>query len=291
MSKNEGAEPKVDWLPIRLAVFKFGIAEDDQVSGLQETTLDELSDSEIKNLGPMLYSRSQLTRLLEAKSGANTVTIDTTFGKFSFQLADGSTIAGTPWAILPESQKTDTDIDPRIYAESLFNREGLVRVNDEEAVKNTKQFDAVRRATGLVWRQSMLGMFDRSVSIGSLVLYARPDSITADFERLPADTWPLLDVIDWQNGVAVAPDRTVYWSIHVGPSNSDGAATSKPARSAQPVRDRVKIAIKELYPNGVPKQAIEPNAIVCGKIGEWLKLEKLPGVSDATILRAAGRRK
>ena len=290
MSKNEGAEPKVDWLPIRLAVFKFGMADDDQVSGLQEKPLDELSDSEINNLGPMLYSRSQLTRLLEAKSGANTATIDTTFGKFSFQLADGSTIAGTPWAILRVSKKTDTDIDPRIYAESLFNREGLVRVNDEEVVKNTKQFDAVRRATGLVWRQSMLGMFDRSVSIGSLVLYARPGSITADFERLPSDVWPLLEVTDWEDGVAAAPDRAVYWSIHVGPSNPDGTVPVKPATAVQQVRNRAKIAIADIYPDGVPDPAIEPNKILYRKIEKWLTDRNMRRPSDTTILRAAGRR-
>ncbi len=32
---------------------------------------------------------------------------------------------------------------------------------------------------------------------------------------IPADVWALLEIADWQNGVAVAPDGTEYWSIHV----------------------------------------------------------------------------
>jgi hypothetical protein len=60
---------------------------------------------------------------------------------------------------------------------------------------------------------------------------------------------------------------------------------------AQPTRERASRAIQELYPNGVPDQATLPNAKLCRSVGDWLKEKKLPGVSDPTILRAAGRRK
>jgi hypothetical protein len=75
-----------------------------------------------------------------------------------------------------------------------------------------------------------------------------------------------------------------------------GAQEQRPRNGAQrgksaPVLERARDAIKELYPNGVPGQAAEPNANLCRLVGEKLKQAQLPGVSDDTILRAAGRRK
>jgi hypothetical protein len=62
-------------------------------------------------------------------------------------------------------------------------------------------------------------------------------------------------------------------------------------RRRRPAFDRAQRAIKEEYPHGVPDQAAEPNANLCGRVGKRLKNEGLPGVSDDTILRAADRRK
>ena len=60
---------------------------------------------------------------------------------------------------------------------------------------------------------------------------------------------------------------------------------------SQPALERARGAIKELYPDGVPGQATEPNANLCRRVSAKLQEESLPGVSDDTILRAAGRRK
>jgi hypothetical protein len=60
---------------------------------------------------------------------------------------------------------------------------------------------------------------------------------------------------------------------------------------SRPALERARGAINELYPNGVPGQAVKPNAILCRQVGEKLKQAGLPDVSDDTILRAAGRRK
>jgi hypothetical protein len=46
-----------------------------------------------------------------------------------------------------------------------------------------------------------------------------------------------------------------------------------------------------VYPQGVPEQAREPNAILFQRVAAKLKEEGLHDVSDDTILRAAGRRK
>jgi hypothetical protein len=63
------------------------------------------------------------------------------------------------------------------------------------------------------------------------------------------------------------------------------------ASRRKPSRERVEQAIKEIYPQGVPTQANEPNTMLCKRVSAWLKERRLPSVSDDTILRAAGRRK
>jgi hypothetical protein len=62
-------------------------------------------------------------------------------------------------------------------------------------------------------------------------------------------------------------------------------------RKSGPALERARGAIKVLYPDGVPGQATEPNANLCRRVSAKLQEESLPGVSDDTILRAAGRRK
>ena len=60
---------------------------------------------------------------------------------------------------------------------------------------------------------------------------------------------------------------------------------------AGPPLELARGAIEELYPNGLfgyDRNEIQSSA---GKVGDWLKSNKKSDVSDATILRAAGRRK
>jgi hypothetical protein len=70
------------------------------------------------------------------------------------------------------------------------------------------------------------------------------------------------------------------------PASSETGATSR----SRPALERAQRAVKGLYPQGVPEQAAEPNAKLCRRVGDELNKEGLPGVSDDTILRAAGRR-
>jgi len=69
-------------------------------------------------------------------------------------------------------------------------------------------------------------------------------------------------------------------------ASSEKGATSR----SRPALERAQRVIKELYPQGVPGQAAEPNAKLCRRVGKKLKEDGLPDVSDDTILRAAGRR-
>ena len=293
MSKKQWAQPEADWLPLRKAVFTFGAPEDSIANDLHDKALNKLTEPEMVESGVAPFSIRQLTKMLEEESGAKKVEINPTSSSFSFSFEfDGgaSSMGGSPWAIIEEPPETAGNFDPRLNAEALFNTEGLVRIGDEEAARYAKQFDAVRKATGLVWRQFMLRAFDHAVSTGAAVLYARIQDVSAPFERLPIDVWPILNVVDWQNGVAVAPALTAYWSIHVRPSLAHQAAAVRSATSRRPARERAQMAIAEIYPNGVPDPTIEPSVIVCRKVGRWLKDQGMLGVSDPTILRAAGRR-
>jgi hypothetical protein len=67
------------------------------------------------------------------------------------------------------------------------------------------------------------------------VLYARTPTVTSDFQRLPADVWAFLDVVDWQNGAAISPDGTAYWSIFAGPPEVEAPASGGPR--ARPFED------------------------------------------------------
>jgi hypothetical protein len=58
----------------------------------------------------------------------------------------------------------------------------------------------------------------------------------------------------------------------------------------RPQQERAQRVIDEIYPGGVPSQADLPNKKLFGKVDERLKHLGLDGVSDDTILRAAGRR-
>jgi hypothetical protein len=172
-------------MPLRKAVFAFGIAEDTETVNIGATTLSELA------------------KMLENKSGACQAEIDPAGLVFSFHFVDrGATvISGPPWGILEQLRELALNPDPGLDGEALFDKEGFVSISisDEEATRASKQYRAVQDATGLVWRQYMLRSFDRAVSAGAVVLYARTQTVAADFERLPADVWALLEIADWQN--------------------------------------------------------------------------------------------
>jgi hypothetical protein len=65
------------------------------------------------------------------------------------------------------------------------------------------------------------------------------------------------------------------------------AQTAKERERARPILERARRVIKELYPDGVPEQAIVSNKVLYRQVNE-----KLSGsLSEDTILRAAGRRR
>jgi hypothetical protein len=95
-------------------------------------------------------------------------------------------------------------------------------------------------------------------------------------------------------------DLAAAFGAEGSPEKSSLAPTGVPAalpddkprrKRTTPPLDRASIAIKEVYPHGLPDQTTEPNVALCRKVGGKLKEKNLNQVSDDTILRAAGRRK
>jgi len=91
------------------------------------------------------------------------------------------------------------------------------------------------------------------------------------------------------------PDVTNVLIAGTGDSVSAGngarAHAQRPPEKSRPAIERARRVIEELYPNGLPDQATEPNVSLCRRVSAKLKDARLPAVSDDTILRAAGRRK
>jgi hypothetical protein len=201
----DGSKPKAGWLLLPRAVFRFGVADE------ADAIANDSSNNEVMEATVM--SLPQLHAILKETSGATRVEIDQAQCTFVFQFSHrGSTWGGPPWALLENIDQAKPSPDPRADAEALFNKVGLVRVGDEEAAAiGLREHGAVRRATGLVWRQYMLREFDRAVAASEIALLARVGSAIAPFEELPADVWPLLSILDWQTAIARDPDTDYIW--------------------------------------------------------------------------------
>jgi hypothetical protein len=116
----------------------------------------------------------------------------------------------------------------------------------------------------------------------------KPWVVTPEGSRVPGP-WHLewiklsrFDVTDALCGVGRQAERAPAL-----PSHYNARATSR----NRPAFQRAQRAIAELYPQGVPTQTDLPNPILCRRVGDHLRSQGLPNVSDDTILRAAGRRK
>jgi hypothetical protein len=205
---EKSSKPKADWLPLAKAVFRFGVADEGDAAG-KNSSVGNATDAAI-------FSLARLATILKEESGAFHVEIDPIQCTFVFQFFHSGAIwGGPPWELVGKIDETRPSHDPRADAEALFNKEGLVRASDEEAEQVLREHDAVRRATGLVWRQYMLHEFSRTIAANEIALFARVGSAIAPYEALPFDVWPLLTILDWQNAIARDPEGLLVYSVHV----------------------------------------------------------------------------
>ena len=205
---EKSSKPKPGWLPLAKAVFRFGMADEEDAAAT--------SSSENGAREATAMPIAKMEAVLKEHSGAVHVEIDQALCTFNFQFSPGgSSWGGPPWALIEQIDGARSTSDPRADAEALFNKEGLVRINDEEAEQARLEFEAVRKATGLVWHQFMLREFDRAVAANEIALHARVGSAIAPFETLPSDIWRMLTVLDWQDAIAGDPGGLLFYSVHV----------------------------------------------------------------------------
>ena len=207
LSHLQVSKPKAGWLLLPRAVFRFGVT--DEADAL-------LNDSSKKETARATASSlPKLLAVLKETSGATRVEIDPALFTFTFHfIQSGSCWGGPPWALIESIDEPKTSLDPRASAEAFFTKDGLVRVSPEETERARLEFDAVRRATGLVWRQFMLREFDRAIGANEVASYARIGSAIAPFSALPSDVWRMLTILDWQNAIAHDPEATLLYSVH-----------------------------------------------------------------------------
>jgi hypothetical protein len=239
-SKSGWQEPQDGWIPIGLGIFRFGIAGADASAAREAPSANanffsveafEQSKERDSKVGyePELPTLEYLTELLRNHANAFKAEINREEGRFrfSFTLARGGAACygGTPWAILWEPDESlKLKLNPRL--EALLNASGLAsdceapyvgfaKIGDDEAAEGSRQSEGARFATGLVWRRFMLPAFYRAVEAGRAELFARWPSTSDDFQKLPSDIWPQLEIVDWEHGVACDMQGTLYSSIHV----------------------------------------------------------------------------
>jgi hypothetical protein len=96
--------------------------------------------------------------------------------------------------------------------------------------------------------------------------------------------WIELFTTDVTNALCGAPKESK-------PAAQDAPSDASPKSRSRPALERAQRVIHELYPLGLPGQAALPNSLLCRRVGATLRELRQPGVSDDTILRAAGRRR
>jgi hypothetical protein len=188
--------------------------------------------------------------------------------------------------------------------------DAVVRLVEQAGLPKQEAQDDIRRAVA-----------DRATKIrGKLGRHAIKPSTASDvlegtaFE-IPEDLTP--QDLDWEKSRPVKPwpvrrgsfSIPGYWHLEwielfradVTSALCSAGKGGVPARKAlretstrsrrAPALERARAAIQALYHGNVPDQAAEPNVKLCRRVGEMLKADGLPDVSDDTILRAAGRRR
>jgi 7-cyano-7-deazaguanine synthase in queuosine biosynthesis len=142
-------------------------------------------------------------------------------------------------------------------------------------------WDVLRRAIGDHSDELLQG----TLPLSSVLMMAIPRGATLAISKVSGRADPVQSLADGKLPVASQGGD--------GTANVGGAPdrASRASNRNKPAFELARGIIEELYPDGVPEQSSEPNAILCGRVGERLKAVKQRNVSDDTILRAAGRRK
>jgi hypothetical protein len=103
-------------------------------------------------------------------------------------------------------QRFEANIISVLFADSDTEAQNL------SPLRATSSFPIEEIPKGLL--QQLKAKLDNHVLKGNITIFARP-SAHGPFKQLAADVLPILKIIDWEKGVAVGPDGTYWWSIHI----------------------------------------------------------------------------
>jgi len=219
-------------LSLSKAVFIYGMsAEDSPPSEHPAPSID--ADHMIAELESDLalaepLSQSSLERILLEMSGAEAAKINLESCTFSFAFG-GEVYEGAPWTWAPPHQPSG--LDPREQAEALFGKEGLVSAEGERPGAPAR-LKAVQHAASLVWNQYMFTALDRAIADRRLEVLTRIGQVTAKPQALPSAAWPVMTVLDWENGVATDLSATLHYDIRIRDLRSRTNLTVKDENSA-----------------------------------------------------------
>ena len=282
MANEQLKEPQPNWLPFIDAIFRLN----ELIDGAES---DE--DRALEQYNQPSLSLAKLARVLLEKSKTEELKIDPVHHSFQFRVGPSSWIGGVPWEFLDEL-KTEIQFkhtpgtygirdDPK--SRNLINWAFIHRMSAQQVL-------ALRDATVTVWQDTMLHCFDQAVSAKKLTLYARIESAPELYQRIPSESWPILKVVNWQHGAAVAPGGTGYLSIHVCPSAAEELSAPAHDSSARPERERATIALDALYKGKIPNESELPNKHLLDAVNKHLKNQNKLEVKLDSVMRAAGRR-
>jgi hypothetical protein len=114
--------------------------------------------------------------------------------------------------------------------------------------------------------------------IGSFRLNAPPPLWTTYFKQV------FVDRAQFEAAAGIQRNQEAH-------AAANGAERAKTARPPTANQRALLDAIKECFPQGVPKDVDMPNGAVSNTLASWLKVHRpaVAKMSDKTILRAAGR--
>jgi hypothetical protein len=130
-----------------------------------------------------------------------------------------------------------------------------------------------------------------------LCLFSRPYLDDEHWRRGLGDSLEDRGRVRWRRLMVLKADVARYWPFAIAASVTGGGneppahtPAARPTRK-QPLRERARRALDELYADGVPDQTSKSDAELVRAVEAQIRKSGQPPVSHDTILRAAGRRK
>jgi hypothetical protein len=302
MKPQSFSEPQSNWLPLKIALLI--VAAPDQAAR-HEHLYQEIStpgNGEIHKSAEVSLSRSDLLQILRTQSGAKNVSVSANEPSLLYEYADGFRVEHKPWEVdSSEPVPISVPASAWLWQEVISGKRAL----DDQLAAKIKQYEeyeeqertAARRerqasaATSFVWRELLLPCFYKAVAERRAIVWARRNSLSAEFNRIPSDVWSYVDpeCIDWANSKVTVQDTT-YWSAFVELSGEETFPTKSEHERQKRRTKGIQVAkvIRERWPRGLPEGWT--NKEICRHVSNELKERQILQVSDDTILRAANRK-